>query len=118
MIPRRMRQLTIRRSERFSMSELLISRGGNYIRERRECYSERECRYIGEPMINTRMLLVTLCALVLVVRVALAEEKGATSVPTFHCLSIYWSPEKGAAEKKVLVKFRDVAEKTWHDGLP
>src|SRR5690349_8763588 len=41
-----------------------------------------------------------------------------TCVPTFHCLSIYWSPEAGQAGKKVLVKFRAVAERAWHDGLP
>ena len=42
----------------------------------------------------------------------------ATSVPTFHCLSLYWSPENGQAGKQVLVKFREAEEKTWHDGLP
>ena len=31
----------------------------------------------------------------------------ATSVATFHCLSIYWSPEKGQGGKNVLVKFRE-----------
>ena len=47
-----------------------------------------------------------------------AASKNRASVPTFHCLSIYWSPENGQAGKKVLVKFREAAEKTWHDGLP
>jgi hypothetical protein len=42
----------------------------------------------------------------------------ATSVSTFHCLSIYWSPENGEAGKKVLVKFRESTQKTWRDGLP
>src|SRR3954451_17330757 len=49
---------------------------------------------------------------------ATASSDKATCVPTFHCLGIYWSPDAGQARKKVLVKFRDVAEKTWHDGLP
>lgn len=42
----------------------------------------------------------------------------ATSVATFHCLGIYWSPENGQAGKKVLVKFREAAENRWHAGLP
>jgi len=42
----------------------------------------------------------------------------ATSVSTFHCLSLYWTPEGGAAEKRVLVKFREVGTDKWRDGLP
>ena len=60
-----------------------------------------------------------------VLPVALAEDEQASTskvpglcVPTFHCLSIYWSPENGELGKKVLVKFRESTEKTWHDGLP
>jgi hypothetical protein len=49
---------------------------------------------------------------------ALTSGITATAVPTFHCLGIYWSPEKGEAGKKALVKFRAAGEKTWHDGLP
>src|SRR3954468_10565126 len=49
---------------------------------------------------------------------AITSRNQPTCVPTFHCLSIYWSPETGHAGKKVLVKFRGVAEKVWHDGLP
>jgi hypothetical protein len=40
----------------------------------------------------------------------------AKTVSTFHCLSIYWSPEKGEAGKKLQVKFRETGG-TWHDGL-
>ena len=42
----------------------------------------------------------------------------ALTVSTFHCLSLYWSPEKGEAGKQVLVKFREAGEKSWHEGLP
>jgi hypothetical protein len=49
---------------------------------------------------------------------AITSKIPATSVPTFHCLGIYWSPEKGQDGKKVLVRFRSAAEKTWHEGLP
>jgi hypothetical protein len=46
------------------------------------------------------------------------SQAPATCVPTFHCLSLYWSPERGQAGKQVLVKFRQLAEPTWHDALP
>ena len=49
---------------------------------------------------------------------ATTSKVPAKSVSTFHCLSIYWSPENGEAGKKVLVKFRQAAQKTWNDGLP
>src|SRR5438105_645780 len=49
---------------------------------------------------------------------AITSKVAASCVATFHCLSIYWSPQNGQAEKNVQVKFRAVADKTWHDGLP
>src|SRR5688500_4911924 len=49
---------------------------------------------------------------------AVTSKAQATAVPTFHCLGVYWSPENGQAGKNVLVKFRAVGERTWHDGLP
>src|ERR1035437_1471939 len=48
---------------------------------------------------------------------AATSKVAATSVSTFHCLSLYWSPENGEAKKQVLVKFREAGEQTWHDGL-
>ncbi|MCL2639594.1 MAG: right-handed parallel beta-helix repeat-containing protein [Phycisphaerales bacterium] len=42
----------------------------------------------------------------------------ATSVSTFHCLSLYWSPESGAANRQVFVKFREAGTQKWRDGLP
>src|SRR6185369_2541478 len=42
----------------------------------------------------------------------------ATSISTFHCLSLYWSPEGGELSKKVLVKFREASQKTWREGYP
>src|ERR1035437_1722618 len=47
---------------------------------------------------------------------AATSKVAATSVSTFHCLSLYWSPENGEAKKQVLVKFRE-AGGAWHDGL-
>ncbi|MGA2497539.1 MAG: right-handed parallel beta-helix repeat-containing protein [Tepidisphaeraceae bacterium] len=86
-------------------------------------------------MMNIRILAAAFFALVFVAagQIVRAEEPviagtasapattskiPATSVSTFHCLGIYWSPEHGEAGKKVLVKFRGVAEKAWREGLP
>jgi hypothetical protein len=43
-----------------------------------------------------------------------------SAVPTFHCLSIYWSPAGGDANKKVLVQFREknAPAAQWRDALP
>lgn len=49
---------------------------------------------------------------------AATSKVQASSISTFHCLSLYWSPEKGEAGKKVLVKFREAGQKAWRDGLP
>ncbi len=88
-----------------------------------------------ESMMRIRMLAVAFVALALVAagQIVLAAEGGqagaeaapgttskvaAKTVPTFHCLGIYWSPENGAAGKKVLVKFREIGQAAWREGLP
>ncbi|MCW8129802.1 MAG: right-handed parallel beta-helix repeat-containing protein [Planctomycetota bacterium] len=48
---------------------------------------------------------------------ATTSKVPASSVATFHCLSLYWSPEKGEAGKKVLVKFREAGQSAWREGL-
>jgi hypothetical protein len=45
------------------------------------------------------------------------SKREATCVSTFHCLSVYWSPEGGAPEKKVFLKFRESSETGWREGL-
>ena len=57
--------------------------------------------------------------------VVCAAESGSTTtskakplaVPTFHCLGVYWSPERGDAEKKVSIKYRESGQDKWRDGL-
>jgi hypothetical protein len=39
------------------------------------------------------------------------------AIPTFHCLSLYWSPPGGALEKEVKVRYREGRTKKWSDGL-
>src|SRR5450759_4062952 len=83
-------------------------------------------------MMRTMLLTVAFCASTFVAAPSPAKEGPAwqpepasattskvpaTSVSTFHCLSIYWSPENGAAGKNVLVKFREAAQTAWRDGL-
>jgi len=40
------------------------------------------------------------------------------AIPTFHCLGLYWSPDGGAADKEVAVRYRRQGETDWRDGLP
>jgi len=40
------------------------------------------------------------------------------AIPTFHCVGLYWSPEGGSPERRVLVRFRQVGETEWQEGLP
>ncbi|MCL2648874.1 MAG: right-handed parallel beta-helix repeat-containing protein [Phycisphaerales bacterium] len=46
------------------------------------------------------------------------SQASATTACTFHCLSLYWTPEGGQAGKQVLVKFREAGSQTWREGLP
>lgn len=47
-----------------------------------------------------------------------ARNQKAFAVPTFHCLGLYWSPEKGTAGRDVSVRYRRKGTDTWNDGLP
>jgi hypothetical protein len=38
-------------------------------------------------------------------------------IPTFHCLSVYWSPSEGGTNHQVLVKYREVGSKIWKNAL-
>ncbi|MBN1808092.1 MAG: right-handed parallel beta-helix repeat-containing protein [Planctomycetes bacterium] len=48
----------------------------------------------------------------------ITSEAKPSVIPTFHCLGIYWSPEKGEAAKKVFVKYREAGRGEWRDALP
>ncbi|MCL2639592.1 MAG: right-handed parallel beta-helix repeat-containing protein [Phycisphaerales bacterium] len=49
----------------------------------------------------------------------ITSEVAATTVSTFHCLSLYWSPKGGAVDKQVFVMFRETdGGGKWRDGLP
>jgi hypothetical protein len=39
------------------------------------------------------------------------------AIPTFHCLGLYWSPPGGAADKKVLVRYRRQDASPWQQAL-
>ena len=39
-------------------------------------------------------------------------------IPTFHCMSVYWSPANGDRDTKALVKFRAQGKEQWRTGLP
>jgi hypothetical protein len=46
-----------------------------------------------------------------------SDAAAASSVSTFHCLSLYWSPKGGQAGRQVMVRYRQAAEPDWHEGL-
>lgn len=46
------------------------------------------------------------------------REGEAFLVPTFHCISIYWSPAEGSSERRVIVKYRRSGQKHWRTGQP
>ncbi len=72
-----------------------------------------------------RAILATILALVaaspLTVQAKEPRDSGehaAILVPTFHCISIYWSPPEGGQERQTLVRYRRSGEQQWHAGLP
>ena len=40
------------------------------------------------------------------------------AIATFHCLGLYWSPPGGAADKEVLVRYRQQGAAAWKEALP
>ncbi len=46
------------------------------------------------------------------------DKAGVFLVPTFHCISIYWSPAQGDVKRPVSVKFREAGRKQWREGFP
>ena len=40
------------------------------------------------------------------------------AIPTFHCLGLYWSPEGGAADQEVAVRYRKHGTPDWNEALP
>ncbi|MCL2640642.1 MAG: right-handed parallel beta-helix repeat-containing protein [Phycisphaerales bacterium] len=65
-----------------------------------------------------KKLVAMFCGLLVSASAALAEPVPASSVSTFHCLSVYWSPEEGGKDKQVLVRFREAGTQQWQTGLP
>ena len=61
-----------------------------------------------------RQIHLTFIFLMFLLPVIQAQE---TTVPTFECIGIYWSPEGGSVDKDVLVKFRKAGTTEWHHGL-
>jgi hypothetical protein len=44
--------------------------------------------------------------------------QAPSAIPTFHCLGLYWSPSRGAADRQVLVRYREQGSAPWLVGLP
>jgi len=76
----------------------------------------------GVQMIRAYLIgvwIAVLCAVSLAEPVPVtSSEAKALAVPTFHCLSVYWSPEGGDSGRKVSVKYRESGQRRWRNGLP
>jgi len=47
-----------------------------------------------------------------------ADTQGPFAIPTFHSLGLYWSPQNGAADKQVAVRYRRHGSVEWKEALP
>jgi hypothetical protein len=67
-------------------------------------------------------ILLLLCLQATQIDVAQADIQGRSeapfAIPTFHCLGLYWSPEGGAADKEVAVRYRRQGAADWSEALP
>ena len=74
---------------------------------------------------KTRLLIVVILLLLcfratqIAVAQADTQDRGeaAFAIPTFHCLGLYWSPEGGATDKDVAVRYRRQGAADWSEGL-
>ncbi|MCL2639593.1 MAG: right-handed parallel beta-helix repeat-containing protein [Phycisphaerales bacterium] len=67
-----------------------------------------------------KILAAALFASIVTVSPSFADappQAPVATASTFHCLSLYWTPEGGAKEKQVLVKFREAGTEKWREGL-
>ncbi|MFA6286673.1 MAG: fibronectin type III domain-containing protein, partial [Opitutaceae bacterium] len=46
------------------------------------------------------------------------ESSAPSSVATFSCLSLYWSPPSGASENTCSASYREKGSSDWHEALP
>ena len=78
-------------------------------------------------MVHSSRALAFLFSALLCVHVARGEDAPAIAappagtpltVPTFHCLGLYWSPAGGSAERAVQVRYRVKEAAQWSEGLP
>ena len=63
-----------------------------------------------------RIFFITATILMFGFSVACGQE--VKSVSTFECISLYWSPKGGGADKEVLVRYKEAGSDKWREGLP
>lgn len=64
---------------------------------------------------RVRFVAVVMC-IACVSTVSAADPPQA--VPTFHCVGLYWSPDKGSAENTCQVRYRQAGSQEWTEALP
>ncbi|MEO6868155.1 MAG: right-handed parallel beta-helix repeat-containing protein [Ginsengibacter sp.] len=76
----------------------------------------KELKKLSNSFFAIKSWLLTLLVVALISGTAYASKPFA--IPTFHCVSIYWSPEAGSINNHVLIEYRVFGEKKWLTGLP
>ncbi len=74
-----------------------------------------------KKMITTRTFSfwMSLTTLVLIAGADFKARAAApASVPTFHCISLYWTPASVDTTREVLVKYRITGTQQWYEALP
>ena len=75
----------------------------------------KELKKLSNPFFTLTSWLLMVLVLALISCTANASKPFA--IPTFHCVSIYWSPNAGDTNNHGLVQYRVFGEKKWLTGL-
>ena len=67
-----------------------------------------------------RLNTITILILTLTIYCTAAPSAADTpqAVPTFHCIGLYWNPQKGSPDNTCRVRYRPAGSETWATALP
>jgi len=73
---------------------------------------------MGAVAISPRYVLLLLRMLIIWLVCSVAHAQEPFAVPTFHCMSLYWSPADGGDGRQVLVSYKESFDTSWREALP
>ena len=75
--------------------------------------------YLKEQKLNyLQKIIIKSFYLLLFFQLGVSFASEAKAVATFHSMSLYWTPESGAFDRDVLIKYKKTSESIWKEGLP